>query len=241
MAAAKANHAEGMVAALADKELALKRAREAAKADDSPTAKEKLQKSEAEIEKYHRKRVAALKKELAEEKPEEEKTDKQKAREAIEWPAKGEWVHGYTTQADQTAARKELKAAASAHGRAKPDEKTKWITQGSGFRGSNLHASRHAAQVKDWPEQLFKLQSKEKNGEGPTKILLPEGDDLFFAKPAAWVEAEEEEGGEEGGEEDAEALAAARAAWIKDWASLSALAGEPRPIAAICILLHSAA
>jgi hypothetical protein len=51
MAAAKANHAEAMVAALADKELALKRAREAAKVDDSPTAKEKLQKSEAEIDK----------------------------------------------------------------------------------------------------------------------------------------------------------------------------------------------
>ena len=184
-------------------------------------------------------RRLATEKELAEEKPEEEKTEKQKAREAIEWPKN--WVHGYTTEADQTAARKELKQAASAHGRGKPDEKPVWITQGSGFRGSNLFASRHAAQVKDWPEQLFKLQSKERNGEGPTKILLPEGEELFFAKPAAWVEAEEEESGEEGGEEDAEALAAARAAWIKDWASLSALAGEPRPIAAICILLHTVA
>ena len=239
MAAAKANHAEAMVAAFADKELALKRAREAAKVDDSPTAKQKLQKSEAEIDKFHKKRVLALKKELAEEKPEEEKTEKQKAREVIEWPKN--WVHGYTTQADQTAARKELKQAASAHGRGKPDEKPVWITQGSGFRGSNLFASRHAAQVKDWPEQLFKLQSKERNGEGPTKILLPEDEELFFAKPAAWVEAEEEESGEEGGEEDAEALAAARAAWIKDWASLSALAGEPRPIAAICIMLHTVA
>ena len=51
MAAAKANHAEAMVAALADKELALKRARESSKADDSPSAKQKLAKVEAEINK----------------------------------------------------------------------------------------------------------------------------------------------------------------------------------------------
>ena len=122
MAAAKANHGQAMVAAFADKELALKRAREAAKVDDSPTAKEKLQKSEAEINKFHKKRVLALKKELAEEKPEEEKTEKQKTRAAIQWPKA--WTHGYTTQSGQVAARKELKQAASAHGRDKPNEKS---------------------------------------------------------------------------------------------------------------------
>ena len=38
---------------------------------------------------------------------EAEKTEKQKARAAIEWPKKDEWVHGYTTQAGQVAARKD--------------------------------------------------------------------------------------------------------------------------------------
>ena len=243
IAEAKVNHAEAMVAALADKELALKRARESSKADDSPSAKQKLAKVEAEINKYHKQRVLALKKELEEAKPEEEKTDKQKARQAIEWPSS--WSHGYTTQAGQVAARKELKQAVKEHGRANSEEKGTWITSDSGFRGSNLFVSRHAVKVSGYEDQLFKLQSTERNGDGPTKILLPEDDDLFFDKPAAWTVAVEEQGEES--EEDAEeaaAVAAARAAWVKEWATLTALAGELVRIAAIAfdrMLLHVAA
>ena len=54
----------------------------------------------------------------------------------------------------------------------------------------------------------------------------------------------EEEGGGEDGEEEDEATAAARAAWIKDWASLSALAGElvrPPRFALNRILTHDRA
>ena len=116
--------------------------------------------------------MLALKKELEEAKPEEEKTDKQKARQAIEWPSS--WSHGYTTQAGQVAARKELKQAVKEHGRANSEEKGTWITPDSGFRGSNLFASRHAVKVSGYEDQLFKLQSTERNGDGTTKILLPE-------------------------------------------------------------------
>ena len=229
--AEKAEHAADMMRAVTEKDVALKRAREAAAADDSPTAKEKLAKAEKTIEKIHGARVRALNSALQAAKEDDDKTEKQKARDNVEWPT--EWYHAYTTEAGQVAARKELLLAAKTHGRTNTDEKAKWITPPSGHHGSNLYASRHAADVDGFGDgpAIFKLQSAERTGDGPTKILLPEGDTLYFSKPDAWTPAAPEGGAEEGEEEaeaEAEAAAAAalRAVWIPGFATLTALAGE---------------
>ena len=220
-----------MLKAMAERDVALKRAREAASADESPSAKVKLAKAEAEIMKLHKQRARSLKKELTEAKAEEDMTDKQQARAGIVWPGKDSWYDGFSTDADHKDAQKELRAAVKAHGRSKSSETGKFLTQNSGFRGSNLFASRHAVEVGAFEDlQLFKLQSANKEGSGPTKILLPDGEALYFTKPLAWT-AVAPEGGEESAAAAA-AAAAARAVWVKEYAVLTALAGA----IAICIL-----